>query len=86
MTPRTYTRARIHTQGNVEVVAQYVEKHPQVLHEKFTRKMFTWMLEPECFRWFEYVGCTALFVASSMVGVLGGLGVINTNCSALGGL
>ena len=53
-------------QGDVEVVEQYCRRHPEAIHDTFTRRMTDWQLEPEAYRFFEFQGCTAIFVSASM--------------------
>ena len=53
-------------QGDVPVVEQYCRKHPEAIHTTFTRRMTDWQLELEAYRYFEFQGCTALFVSASM--------------------
>lgn len=39
--------------------------HSEAIHEKFTKKMFRWEIKWESLMWYEFLNCTALYIASS---------------------
>eukprot|EP00614_Pseudopedinella_elastica_P010294 CAMPEP_0172597986 /NCGR_PEP_ID=MMETSP1068-20121228/17969_1 /TAXON_ID=35684 /ORGANISM="Pseudopedinella elastica, Strain CCMP716" /LENGTH=417 /DNA_ID=CAMNT_0013397671 /DNA_START=98 /DNA_END=1351 /DNA_ORIENTATION=+ len=52
-------------EGSVEQLKRIATAHPLCLHEFFTRDMTVWMLEDKTYPWYDFVGATAIFVASA---------------------
>ena len=51
--------------GSINDMTAAARKHPLVIHEFFTLEMAAWMLEYEVLPWYDFVGATALFIASA---------------------
>jgi hypothetical protein len=52
-------------EGSVAQLRRIAIAHPLVCHEMFTLGMTEWMMEDKSYPWYDFVGCTALFVASA---------------------
>ena len=52
-------------EGSIAQVQRHANAHPQATHEFFTQRMTVWMLEDKTYPWYDFVGATALFVASA---------------------
>jgi len=52
-------------EGSINQIRRHAIAHPTATHEFFTQLMTVWMIEDKLYPWYDFVGCTALFMASA---------------------